>query len=75
MSEFLDNLDTLNKIISDLRAERDALRADLAAARSKTIEECAAICDARYMGDNNREDREALACAAAIRALKGDDNG
>jgi hypothetical protein len=31
-------------------------------------EECAKLCDARYMGDNNREDMEAKNCAAAIRA-------
>lgn len=31
-------------------------------------EACAALCEARYMGDNNREDMEARNCAAAIRA-------
>jgi len=31
-------------------------------------EECAKVCDARVMGDNNREDEEAKRCAAAIRA-------
>jgi len=31
-------------------------------------EECAQVCDARYTGDNNREDMEARRCAAAIRA-------
>ena len=31
-------------------------------------EECASLCDARYMGDNNREDMEARRCADAIRA-------
>ena len=31
-------------------------------------EACARVCDARYMGDNNREDMEARRCAAAIRA-------
>lgn len=29
---------------------------------------CAKVCEARYMGDNNREDMEAKRCAAAIRA-------
>ena len=33
-------------------------------------EACAKVCDARYMGDNNREDMEARRCAAAIRARK-----
>jgi hypothetical protein len=38
------------------------------AAILKEREACAAVCDARYMGDNNREDMEARRCAAAIRA-------
>ena len=33
-------------------------------------EECARICEARYMGDNTREDMEAKRCAAAIRESK-----
>jgi len=31
-------------------------------------EACAKVCEARYMGDNNREDMEAKRCAEAIRA-------
>lgn len=31
-------------------------------------EACAKVCDARYMGDNNREDMEAKRCAESIRA-------
>ncbi len=31
-------------------------------------EACAKVCEARYMGDNNREDMEARRCAEAIRA-------
>jgi hypothetical protein len=31
-------------------------------------EACAKVCDARYVGDNNREDMEARRCAEAIRA-------
>ena len=42
---------------------RAAYEAGAAAER----EACAAVCDARYMGDNNREDMEARRCAAAIR--------
>jgi uncharacterized protein YecE (DUF72 family) len=30
-------------------------------------EACAKLCEARYMGDNNREDMEAKQCAKAIR--------
>ncbi|MFY8038887.1 MAG: hypothetical protein ACOVN4_04380 [Bosea sp. (in: a-proteobacteria)] len=35
--------------------------------RADEIEACAKVCEARYMGDNNREDMEARRCAAAIR--------
>ena len=50
-------------------------------------EACARVCEARYMGDNNREDAEARRCAAAIRMqatdrlarhgipMPGDDDG
>ena len=31
-------------------------------------EECGKVCEARYMGDNSREDMEAKRCAAAIRS-------
>ena len=31
-------------------------------------EACAKVCDARYMGDNSREDMETKRCAKAIRA-------
>lgn len=37
------------------------------------VEKCAAACDQRYMGDNNREDMEARKCAAAIRDLVKDE--
>ena len=40
--------------------------ATLAAAAER--EACAQVCEARYMGDNNREDMEAKRCAEAIRA-------
>ena len=36
--------------------------------RADERESCAKVCEARYMGDNNREDMEARRCAAAIRA-------
>ena len=51
----------------------DIARAALAVAepvvRADEREVCAKVCDARYMGDNNREDQEARRCAAAIRTL------
>jgi hypothetical protein len=40
----------------------------VALVRADEREACAKVCDARYMGDNNREDMEAKRCAAAIRA-------
>ena len=33
-------------------------------------EACAKLCEARFVGDLNREDMEARRCAAAIRARK-----
>jgi hypothetical protein len=36
--------------------------------RADERESCAKVCDARYMGDNNREDMEAKRCAETIRA-------
>ena len=37
-------------------------------AQAAEREACAKVCEARYMGDNNREDMEARRCATAIRA-------
>ena len=34
------------------------------------LEKASDMCDARYMGDNNREDMEAKRCAEAIRSMK-----
>lgn len=42
----------------------DEIEAAVLAERSA----CAILCEARYMGDNNREDMEARRCAAMIRA-------
>lgn len=33
-------------------------------------ERCVTVCETRFMGDNNREDMEALRCAAAIEELE-----
>jgi hypothetical protein len=43
----------MTQLDAEVKAEREA---------------CAKVCDARYMGDNNREDMEARRCAEAIRA-------
>ena len=47
---------------------RALLKVLVDAAVAAEREACAKVCDARYMGDNNREDMEARRCAAAIRA-------
>lgn len=49
----------------EVRPEIERFAALVAAAER---EACAKVCDARYMGDNNREDMEAKRCAASIRA-------
>lgn len=48
--------------------ENGFLRRFAALVAAAEQEACAKICEARYMGDNNREDMEARRCAAAIRA-------
>lgn len=40
-------------------------------ATARALEAAAMECEARYMGDNNREDVEAKRCASAIRNLIG----
>jgi len=47
---------------------RRALAAVIPLIQAREREACAKVCDARYMGDNNREDMESRRCAAAIRA-------
>lgn len=42
----------------------------IAQVKAETKEACAKVCDARYMGDNTREDMEAKRCAADIRASR-----
>ena len=46
------------------------MKAEQEAAVLAEREACAQVCDDRDMGDCNREDMEARACAAAIRARK-----
>ena len=48
--------------------EVDALDRFAALVAAAEREACAKVCEARYMGDNNREDMEARRCSAAIRA-------
>ena len=42
--------------------------------RADEFEACARLCDARVMGDNNREDMEAKRCAADIRSFRARGN-
>jgi len=42
--------------------------------RADEFEKCAKLCDARVMGDNNREDMEAKRCAADIRSFRARSN-
>jgi len=48
--------------------DNGSLRRFAALVAAAEREACAKICEARYMGDNNREDMEARRCAAAIRS-------
>ena len=49
----------------------DQLTKAVQEATARALEAAARECDARYMGDNNREDMEAKRCADAIRNLIG----
>jgi hypothetical protein len=46
----------------------DQMREHEVRVRQEEREACAKVCEARFMGDNNREDLEALRCAESIRA-------
>lgn len=52
----------------------DQLERFVALARADEFEACARLCDARVMGDNNREDMEAKRCAADIRSFRARSN-
>jgi hypothetical protein len=69
-AQWLGNIEgwTFNSYDELERFFRLAYEAGAAAER----EACAKVCEARYMGDNNREDAEARRCAAAIRAQAAD---
>jgi hypothetical protein len=59
----------LDKLCRDAAAALRAAQEREQRVREEMKEECAKACDARYMGDNSREDMEARRCAAAIRAI------
>ena len=58
----------LKGVYEDLVEDRKELFDDLDKAVAAEREACAKVCDARVIGDHNREDQEAKRCAAAIRA-------
>ena len=75
------NIPTLERFVDLIRADalvkpccgdfNNCQQICMPRAAAQEREACAKVCDARYMGDNNREDMEAKRCAVAIRA-RGD---
>ena len=59
---------TLNDAMQQPRSMAQAYEAGYKAGVAHEREECAKLCEARFMGDLTREDMEARRCAAAIRA-------
>lgn len=58
---------TLERFVALIEFE---FRGIVTAAIAEEREDCALVCTARYMGDNNREDMEAIRCAETIRSRK-----
>jgi len=63
-----DTIDMAETISHGWWLDDEKLKAFAALVRADEREACAKVCDARYMGDNNREDTESRRCAEAIRA-------
>lgn len=63
----------MERITDPYTPDADYWNGQARAALRVALEEAAKVCEARYMGDNNREDMEARRCAAAIRALIPED--
>ena len=59
---------TLDDALTLPRATAQAYENGYKAGVAAEREECAKLCEARFMGDMTREDMEARRCAAAIRA-------
>jgi len=60
------DLEAFAKLVEDAAFKRWAAQTRLAVEHER--EACAKVCDARYMGDNSREDMETKRCAKSIRA-------
>ena len=63
-----DEPQTLNDAMQQPRAMAQTYENGYKAGVAHEREECAKLCEARFMGDMTREDMEARRCAAAIRA-------
>ena len=59
---------TIDEAMQQPRALAQAYENGYKAGVATEREECARVCEARFVGDLNREDMEARRCAAAIRA-------
>ena len=59
---------TIDEALQQPRAMAQAYENGYKAGVAAEREECAKLCEARFMGDMTREDMEARRCAAAIRA-------
>jgi len=66
MANRIEELEAFAKLVAD--KEREGLVRVIEANIADERAACAKVCDARYMGDNSREDMEAKRCAKAIRA-------
>ena len=64
----VDSHQTLDDAMHLPRAMSQAYENGYKAGVAAEREECAQVCEARFVGDLNREDMEARRCAAAIRA-------
>jgi hypothetical protein len=70
----VESLVAFAKLVEDFATakEREGLVRIIEANIADERAACAKVCDARYMGDNSREDMETKRCAKAIRARTGD---
>ena len=59
---------TEGRYVCECEYWKEDMKTIIEMAKEAEREACAKVCDARYMGDNNREDMEAKRCADAIRA-------
>ena len=63
-------IDNTARVPAHWKFTPEQLKALVEIARADEREACARLCDARVLGDNNREDMEAKRCAADIRSFR-----